>query len=216
MIGRKIAFGKVIAAALFWLALAVGTAARADRTVLAPTGETLSPDSYRTEFALNPVGRFQNFIWIQYSTPQSIELETERTDIAGEHKKGYALNVQYPLTVSLSRSIPTISVGVRDVTGTGDEHGAFYIVTTKSFSLSDWQYRYIHDFKIDAGVGTGRIGGLFLGVQTQLKTGLRFRAELYRRQANLTVALPIGRNLEARAYSLDSHIFYGLSFSMQH
>lgn len=191
------------------------SAARADRSVLGPTGDTLAPDSYRAEFALDPQRKFQNRVWLQYSTPQGIELETERFDLTGDRKKGYALNIQYPITYSLVSALPAISIGVRDATGTGNEHGAFYLAATRTFALSEGQRRWVKTFKIDVGAGTGRIGGIFVGAQTQLAMGLRIQAEFYRRRPNVTVALPITRHLDARAYSLDSHFYYGLSFSVQ-
>lgn len=192
-----------------------GSFARADRSVLGPTGDTLAPDSYRAEFALDPLGRVQNRVWLQYSTPQGIELEMERFDLTGERKKGYSLNIQYPITYSLINALPAVSIGVRDLTGTGNEHGAFYLAGTKSFSLSDGQRRYFKEVKIDVGAGTGRIGGLFVGAQAQLASGLRIQAEFYKRQPNVSLALPITRHLDARAYSLDSHFYYGLSFSVK-
>jgi len=195
--------------------LFVGRTAGAERTVLGPTGDTLAPDSYRAEFALNPQGKFQNRSWLQFSSPQGIEFEAERSDLSTERKKGYALNIQYPITYSLTSALPAIAIGVRDVTGTGNEHGAFYLAATKSFRLSDAQHRFIHEVKIDAGIGSGRIGGIFFGGQTQLAVGLRIQAEFYRRQTNITVALPISRHLDARAYSLDSRIYYGFSISLQ-
>jgi hypothetical protein len=195
--------------------MSIESAARADRSVLGPTGDTLAPDSYRSEFALDPQGKSQNRIWLQYSTPQGIELETERLDLTGERRKGYALNIQYPITYSLVASLPAIAVGVRDCTGTGDEHGAFYLAATKSIRLSDRQRQFAKEFKIDAGIGTGRIGGLFVGAQARFARGLLLQAELYQRRPNITVALPITRHLDARAYSLDNHFYYGLSFSVQ-
>jgi hypothetical protein len=206
---------RLITGAFFAGLIAGGPSARADRTVLGPNGDTLAPDSYRTEFALDPQSKFQNRVWLQYSTPQGIELETERLDLTGERKKGYALNIQYPITYSLVDTLPAISIGVRDLTGTGNEHGAFYIAATRTLALSDRQRSFVKEFKVDVGAGTGRIGGLFVGAQAHLTLGLGFLAELYKRQPNISVALPITRHLDARAYSLDSHLYYGLSFSVQ-
>jgi hypothetical protein len=203
------------AALLTPVLLAAASGARADRTVLGPNGDTLAPDSYRSEFALDPQRGYQNRIWLQYSTPQGIELETERLDLAGDRKKGYALNIQYPITYSLVSSLPAVSVGVRDLTGTGNEHGAFYIAATRNIRLSDRQVKFLSELKVDAGAGTGTIGGLFVGVETRLATGLRIRAEIYRRRPNVTVALPLSRHLNATVYSLDSRFYYGLSFSVQ-
>ncbi|HLJ56339.1 MAG TPA: YjbH domain-containing protein [Chthonomonadaceae bacterium] len=197
------------------LVIAGATAVRADRTVLAPTGDTLSPGTYRAEFALDPEGRVQDRVWLQYSTPQGIELETERYDLTNERKKGYALNIQYPLTYSLTNTIPAVSLGVRDLTGTGNEHGAFYAAATRNISLSERQHRLVDSLKLDAGIGSGRIGGLFAGLQMRLNNGLRIQAEIYRRQPNVSVAMPLTRQLDVRAYSLDSHFYYGLSYSIR-
>ena len=165
-------------AAIFLSGLsAAPRAAHGDRTVLGPNGDTLSPDSYRSEFALDPQRKFQNRIWLQYATPQGIELEAERLDLSSERKKGYALNIQYPITYSLVTALPAISVGVRDVTGTGNEHAAFYLAATRNIALSDKQRRFLKELKFDAGVGTGRIGGIFVGAQTRLAMGLRLQAE---------------------------------------
>ncbi len=192
-----------------------GQAAHGDRIVLGPDGDTLAPDSYRAEFALDPRRKFQNRIWLQYSTPQGIELEAERTDLTGDRKKGYSLNIQYPITYSIVSTLPAISIGVRDLTFTGQEHGALYLAATRSLALTDRQRRFARELKLDAGIGTGTIGGIFVGVRTQLALGPRIQAELYRRRPNVTVSLPISRHWEARAYSLDSHFYYGISFSVQ-
>ena len=204
----------VLAASAMLTAMGFAGPCRADRTVLAPTGETLAPESVRTEFAIDPQRKFQNYIWLQYSTPQGIEMEAERLDLTGQRKKGYAFNLQYPLTVALSSAIPSVSIGVRDLTGTGNEHGAFYLVASKSVPLSDRQIRLVKDLKLDLGAGTGRIGGLFVGAEMNLALGLRVRAEFYKRRPNVTLSVALTRNLDARAYSLDNHLFYGLSFSL--
>src|SRR5438876_7823542 len=81
--------------------LVAGQKGFADRTVLSPNGDTLAPEQYKTEFALSPGRNLSNFIWLQYSTPQGIEMETERLDLKTEHKKGYSFNVQYPLFYDL-------------------------------------------------------------------------------------------------------------------
>lgn len=202
-----------------WVTLVVMAAlasvqAHADRTILAPNGDTLAPNTFRSELAIDPTRRVQDRIWLQYSTPEGLELETERLDLAGNRKIGYAFNVQYPITVQLVRNLPAISVGVRDLTGTGDEHGAFYLSATRDLGLSDTAALYLRDFRITVGAGTGRIGGLFGGIETRLRTGLSLRAEIYRRRANVTVALPVTRNIDVRAYSLDSRIYYGVSFTV--
>ena len=195
------------------LFFSVSGVARADRTVLAPNGETLSPNSFKTQFAITGENGLSNRLWFQYSSPSSIELEIERTDLRKDFKKGYSFNVQYPIYYSLNRAIPSVSVGVRDLFGTSDEHGAFYLATTKSIALSDDEYKIIRELKLDIGVGTGKIAGFYFGLQTQFRNRVRLNAEVYRRKVNLSVAIPLMTGLEAKAYSLDNHLYYGLSYN---
>jgi hypothetical protein len=49
----------------------------------------------------------------------------------------------------------------------------------------------------------------------RLNNGLRIQAEIYRREPNITIAMPLTRQLDVRAYSLDSHFYYGLSYSIR-
>ena len=188
---RKILRSRLGAGVLLAALTTCGFSARADRSVIGPTGDTLAPKLYRAEFALDPEGRTQNRIWLQYATEQGIELEAERYDLTNERKKGYALNIQYPITYSLVNTIPAVSVGVRDLTGTGNEHGAFYLAATKNVSLSDGQHRYLRSLKFDVGAGTGRIGGLFVGAQTQLAMGLRIQAEISQARAQYLHRPPV-------------------------
>ena len=192
---------------------AISVSAFADRTVLAPNGETLSPNSFKTQFAITGERGLSNRQWLQYSSPSSIELEIERIDLRNKNKKGYAFNVQYPIYYSLNRAIPSISAGVRDLFGTSEEHGAFYLATSKSIALSDDEYKIIRELKLDLGVGTGRIAGFFAGIQAQLRNRVRLNAEVYRRKVNLSVTVPLMSGLEAKAYSLDNHLYYGLSYN---
>lgn len=199
------------------LAIALATnagAAKADRVVLAPTGETLNPLNFQTQFALNPERKFRNRIWMRFSTPQGIEIEAERLDEPIEPKKAYAFNIQYPFTTELVAGLPAITVGVRDITGTSVEQGSFYLSVTKSIQLSDRQANLTRSFKITAGAGTSKIGGLFVGGYLQLRSGLKLNAEYFRNQQNYSAAIPLNRYLDARAYSLDGRLYYGLSFSL--
>jgi len=193
----------------------IGPKGYADRTVLAPNGDTLAPDHYKTEVALSPSRNLSNLIWMQYSTPQGIEMETERLDLNTSRKKGYAFNVQYPLFYDLG-AYPSVAVGVRDLLGTGEEHGAFYLSASKSLPLSQKQARFLREFRWSGGVGTGRLGGLFVGLEARFTAGVTVHAELYRRRPNIEIVLPLARNVQARAYSLDGNLFYGVSFSVAH
>jgi aminotransferase len=188
---------------------------RADRIVLAPNGDTLSPEGFKTEFAISPNKGLASLDWLQFSTHDGIELEAQRLDLPTEAKKRYAVNIEYPLVPEL-RGVPAVSLGVRDMLGTGTEHGAFYLASSRSVLLSDRQQRLVRSLRLNAGVGTGRIGGLFFGVETRLASSISIYAERYRRQTNIGVALPLARHVQARAYSLDGDMFYGLSYTWVH
>lgn len=206
-------YGNWILAA--FVCLITGSACHADRTVLSPNGDTLAPEHFKTEFALSPSRNFSNLIWMQYSTPQGIEVETERLDLNTERKKGYAFNVQYPLFYDLG-PYPAVAIGVRDLLGTAEEHGAFYLAVSKALPLSGRQTRFVREFKWSAGLGTGRLDGPFFGVEARFAAGLSVHAEFYRQRPNIGIALPLARNMQARAYSLDGDLFYGVSFSIAH
>jgi len=185
--------------------------ARADRIVLSPDGNALAANSVRGEFEITPYRQNGTLGWLQFSTPHGIELEVERTDLLPDPKTRYGIDVQYPLIYDIG-AYPALSVGVRDLLGTGTYHKSIYVATTKAFALSDRQLKLLRDIRVSGGVGTGRMDGLFIGIQTRLTLGMSVYAEMYRLRPNVSVALPLARNLQARATSLDGTIFYGLSF----
>lgn len=187
--------------------------ARADRIVLAPEGGTLAPDGFKLEFAISPYLHEENRSWIQLSTPQSIELEANRVDLFGDRRDRYSLNVQYPVISDLGTT-PSISLGVRDLLGSGTEHRSFYLVVGKTLALSRRQRRLVTDLRISAGVGTERFNGLFFGVQARFKAGFSLSAEIFRNRPNVSLGLPLVRNLQAKAYSLDGDVFYGLTYTL--
>ncbi len=190
-------------------------AGRADRVILAPTAETLAPNSARALFLLSTKPRDANRIWLNYASASGIELEAERLDLKSEGRKRYSFNVEYPVLPDLGAT-PAVAVGVRDLTGTGVEHRSFYGVATHSFALPEHIYRLVRSFKLSGGFGTGRIGGPFIGMEARLGTDLEVRAEVYRHRPNLGISLKVAKHLRADAYSLDGAVYYGLSFSLAH
>lgn len=202
----------IVAAFWAWLLVICGVRyAHADRIILAPSGNVLMANALQGEFEISPYRQNGTLSWLQYSTPQGIELEVQVTDLLPDPKTRYGLNVQYPLIPDIGE-YPAVSVGVRDILGTGTEHQSIYIAATKSFSLSDRQRKVLRDFRLSAGFGTERMDGLFIGLQMRLTLGLRLYAEVYRQRPNFSIGLPLARNLQARAISLDGTVFYGLSF----
>ncbi|HZO86951.1 MAG TPA: YjbH domain-containing protein [Chthonomonadaceae bacterium] len=196
-----------------WLAGALG--ARADRALLSPEGSTLPPDGVKAEFGINPSRSDQNLSWLQFTTSEGIEVELQRFDLLSFSKARTALNVEYPLISDLGK-IPAISLGVRDLLGTGDDHRAFYLAVTRTFPLSDRQLKVLREFKLNAGAGTGQIGGPFISAQARFTAGFSLYAELYRRRPNFGLALPLARNMQAKVFSLDGAVYYGLSFTWTH
>ncbi len=183
--------------------------------VLGPSAETLSPNAARAEFLLTNRPQNANRIWLNYASASGIELEAERIDLQSETHKRYAFNIEYPLLPDFGAA-PAISVGIRDLTGTGTEHGALYGAVTHSFPLPEHIYRLVRSFKLSGGIGTGRIGGPFLGMEARLGTDLGVHAEIYRHRPNLGLSLRLARNVQANAFSLDGTVYYGVSFSLTH
>ena len=79
---------------------------------------------YRTE---------RNLSWLQYALPQGIEIQTQFSDIANNKRTVGGLDVQYPIFSEFGQ-IPAISVGVRDLLGTGNEHHSLYAAVAQIVS----------------------------------------------------------------------------------
>lgn len=186
---------------------------RADRVVLGPSAELLAPNSGKVQFLLGAKPAEANRLWLSYGSPGGIELELERLDLHTESKKRYSFNIEYPLLPDLGAA-PAIAVGVRDLTGTGIEHGALYAVATHSFPLSERIYKVMRSFKASGGLGTGSIGGPFAGVEARFGTDLDVHAEFYRHRPNIGLSLRLARHVHANAFSLDGSVYYGLSYSL--
>jgi hypothetical protein len=185
----------------------------ADRVVLGPSAETLTPNTGKAQFLLGTNPAEANRLWLSYSSPAGIELELERLDLHTETKKRYSFNIEYPILPDFGAA-PAIAVGVRDLTGTGIEHGGLYAVATHSFPLSERVYRVMRSFKASGGIGTGSIGGPFAGLEARFGTDLGVHAEVYRHRPNVGVSLRLARHLEANAATLDGSVYYGLSYTL--
>jgi hypothetical protein len=195
-----------VLAASLWLS----EACCADRVVLGPTGSTLSEDSYKSEFAVGSSIGNGDYIWGAYSSADGIEMELNRFEADTETKKRWAMSIEYPMPTL--KNLPAISLGVRDISGTGVEHGALYIASTVAVPLSKAQHTLFRGINLSMGAGTGRIGGAFVGVESRIKLGLTIDAEVYRHRPNFSVGLPLIRNMQVKAYSLDGETFYGMSY----
>ena len=173
------------------------------------------PNTGKLQFLLGAKPKEANRLWLSYGSPGGIELELERLDLHTETKKRYSFNIEYPILPDFGAA-PAIAVGIRDLTGTGIEHGALYAAVTHSFPLSERVYKVMRSFKASGGLGTGSIGGPFIGVEARFGTDLGIHAELYRHRPNIGVSLRLTRSLQANASSLDGTLTYGLSYSLTH
>jgi hypothetical protein len=191
----------------------LGSTAHADRVILGPSAETLLPNTLKGQFLVGGKPEEANRSWLSYSSAAGIELELERLDLHTESKKRYSFNIEYPILPDFGVT-PALAVGIRDLTGTGIEHGGLYVVATHSFPLPERVYKVMRSFKASGGVGTGSIGGPFVGLEARFGTDLGVHAELYRRRPNVGVSLRMARNLQANAFSLDGSVYYGLSYTL--
>ncbi|MCS6776686.1 MAG: aminotransferase class I/II-fold pyridoxal phosphate-dependent enzyme [Chloroherpetonaceae bacterium] len=187
--------------------------ARADRMLFAPDGAALPPDSFRLEYAINPERRNASFAWAQYASPDGIEMELHRLDLERDTKNRYAFNLQYPLLQDLGAT-PALSVGARDLTLTGQERLSLFFAAGKSVPLSDRQARLVKELRWSAGIGTSFFNGAFLGARVRFRGGLTVITELVRYRPNVALAFPLVRNLQARAYSFDGNLFFGLNYAL--
>ncbi len=206
-----------LATTLFWLRLfsavlllTLSYGAYADRIVLAPDGTTIGPVSFKTEFLLT---QNRNLSWLQLSNKQGVEFEAQLSDIAARYRTVHAFNVQYPV-LSEFGALPAVSVGIRDLFGTGNEHRSIYVAATRTVALSDRQLRLVREVRLSAGFGTERMNGLYVGLHTRLTLGATLDAEWYRQRANISLSLPLVRHVQVRASSLDGTIYYGLAFRL--
>ena len=186
--------------------------ARAERIVLAPAGATLDPDSLKAEGLYSPYGSDQNREWFQYSSPRQIELEYNRSGLRKDKVK-HSLNVEYPILTDLG-AYPAISIGMRDIFGTGLERQAVYLAIGKTIGLSQRQEKIVRELRLNVGYGTGYMGGGFFGVQSRFRGGWRLDAEIYRNRPNVSLGFDITKNLQIKAYSLDGTVHYGLTFAL--
>lgn len=202
---------------LFPLLMSAGFASsiRAERIVLAPDANTLDPKSYKTSFLIRPDSGNSNISWLTVSTAQSIEIEVQRQHNMGDKRALTGLNVEYPFLSELG-AVPAVSVGVRDLLGTGSEHHSLYLAVARTIPLSNSQAKIVRSLKLDAGVGTERINGLFGGIQIVFRSGMDVQLEGLRKRFNFGIGLPVAHNVQVRASGLNGVIFYGLTFSTAH
>ena len=202
----------IAALASILLSASLAPPARADRVVLAPADTTLDPDNFKAEGLYSPYGGKQNREWLQYSSARQIELEYNRSGLRTD-KVRHSFNIQYPLLTDLG-AYPAVSIGMRDIFGTGLERQSVYLAIGKTIGLTQKQEKLVRRLNLSVGYGTGYMGGGFIGIQSRFRGGLRLDAEVFRNRPNASLGFDLTRNLQIKAYSLDGTVHYGLSFAL--
>jgi hypothetical protein len=191
--------------------LVSGAAARADRNVLAPRGLIAVPNSLGLEYAAMGSNHRNNLEWLTVGMPgqlHGLELEAERFELGGRRQE--TMSVQYSLTGNaFSDLAPSVSVGVRDLLRRGMEGQALFFAATKTFRLSERQEHVLRDWKLHVGYGTSRLDGVFIGVQGRFTFGFTANAEYVARRFNASLAFPVTKYFNLKAYTLDRDVFYG-------
>jgi hypothetical protein len=187
------------------------SAAKADRLVLAPRALITVPGSAKLEYAVSGSGSQNNLGWISAGLPGSLngfEIEGEQACPAGTNR--WTGSIQYSFTGNAFTDVaPAFSVGLRDVANTGPEGLALFAAASKTIPLNARLEQLLKQFWVDAGIGTGHLGGPYIGIQGRLRIGPAISAEYLARRFNASIAIPVLRHLDLKAYTLNGHTYYG-------
>ncbi len=193
--------------------LVIGSSCKADRILQAPLSSTVYPNSLQIQGLFSPSKHNNSLIWLQYGTPQGIEMEVQRSQQWPDPKARFGLNIAYPLLIDIG-SIPSVSVGVRDLFGTGIDHMSVYAAVGRSVPLSAAQNKWLRSVHIGGGLGTGRLNGLFVSVRVNLRSGATLYAELYRYRPDFALILPLLRGLHAKVASINGALMLGAQWTL--
>ncbi len=181
---------------------------RADQDLLSPLATTPYPNQLKLTAVGAPWHHGDSYTWLDYTAPQGVEFQLERTKLSPDRPARYGLNVTYPVLIDIG-SIPAVTVGMRDVLGTGIDHMALYAAVGKAAPLSEAQSKWIRSLTLTAGLGTGNIEGLFISVRLRLTSGLQLFGEEYRYRPDIGFEFPIERQVSAKVASLNGRLFFG-------
>ena len=183
-----------------------------DRLLLIPTGTTLGTGDFRAEYAASGTAR-------AYWAATGIS----RLEVEGAWFNGFgpqpdtAWSVQIAVLPETSFT-PALGIGMRDMGSTTDKSAALYdgrslyMAVTKSIELGEG-LTFIQDLKLDAGIGTGSLNGIFFGAEAGLSGRLRLAAEYDTRDFNFAATYGVAPIVNVRVSSIHGDVYYGLLLS---
>jgi hypothetical protein len=167
----------------------------------------------KIEYAVQDTNTRNQIGWVNIGMPEQLlglELEVEHFELGARRRE--TASVQYSLTGNaFTLEAPAMSVGIRDILRSGREKQAIFVAMTKSIGLSLSQERILKDLKVHAGLGSSRLEGPFIGLQTRLALGPTIAAEYVARRFNASFSVKALRFIELKAYTFDGELFWGAS-----
>lgn len=202
---------KIVAALCLFGTLAVRSGA--DRIVLAPSARIVNPSCVGATWLQSSRTPSQRAWWLSVGWPKDdlgLEVEVEGRD--GRSVGRQTMSLQYSVIgeAFTNNMAPAISVGVRDVLNRMGSGMGAYLALTKTLGLSRAQERILQELRVSLGLGSGWLGGVWVGVQARLPLRSTASVEYLSRRVNASVAVPLERRLDARVYSLNGETYYGV------
>lgn len=204
----------VLAVVASLLCCLVATSVSADRLILIPTASTMAVGGIRAEYAANADSDGE-ILWANVGL-SALEVEYARFAGFGPNDVD-SLSGQISV-VPETLVTPGVAVGARDIAndteGRPYDGRAFYAVASKNFPVTGGVPAVFEDVRLHAGLGTGSLEGVFLGVEGTLPMGLRLAAEYDTDEVNVAASYRLIPALSARVYSIKGDVYYGAVFAL--
>ncbi|MBI3910089.1 MAG: hypothetical protein HY320_04045 [Armatimonadetes bacterium] len=146
--------------------------ARADKLILIPTADL---GGYSAEYLQRTRGADEGIATVTFPTGPLVEaLIRYNRNLDRSH------NVEAGGTFQLlpqGYGTPSLAVGIWDITNDGPPGRRAFLVITKNFTRDDFVPAPLREIQTTLGIGTGRLGGPFLGVRASLPARLSLIGE---------------------------------------